>query len=232
MPSLLRFEQLLRSLILKYTEHIEITLRTFIIRAMTDPPKSTGFEYLDPENFVDKEKHTEFLEKLNFTIEKSDELYAFHYRTFYNSQLPIWVAIELLSFGSLSRFYFNLNSRYKNLIASYYIHNIPPRRLDSYLRCSTFLRNKCAHFSRIYFREFNENILNKNWYSQNNVKNNLLYKEFLIFKELCVDENVGNTVLPELEALFDNYENVIDLKHIGFPSDWKSRLETKKHIHT
>lgn len=225
LATLLRVDQLLRSLILKYTEHIEIKLRTFIVRALTKKHNSKGLEYLDPTYFNNFNRHKEFIDKLQKDFQNSDELYAHHYINNYD-KYPIWVCIDILSFGSVSKLYGCLNSETQNEISSYYSNNIHRKRLKSYLFSLTYLRNKCAHFNRIYYKQFIKFPMRTEWFIEFGIspRNNKLFPQFVIMKDLCVDNLIWKNVLTELESIIENYKHVINLNHIGFPENWKDIL--------
>ena len=91
-----------------------------------------------------------FEEKLNLCIEEnSSTLVVKHHKANYNGQFPIWVIIEFFSIGMLSYFYKDMLAEDKKIIAS--DMGTAPKLLESWLRCLTDLRNKCAHYSRLYY---------------------------------------------------------------------------------
>jgi abortive infection bacteriophage resistance protein len=66
---------------------------------------------------------------------------------------PIWAACEVMSFGLLSRFYANIKqASTKKKIARTYDMGGP--LLESFLTHASYLRNLCAHHSRLWNRSF------------------------------------------------------------------------------
>ena len=207
---ILRFDQLLRSWILEYMEHVEISIRTFIINVLAFEDNRSGLAYLNSEYFVNKQKHEEFLSDY-----KKD-----------GPASPIWAVIELPSFGVVSRFFANLKPQYKKHIASFYISSIEGKALVTSLLALCHLRNKCAHYNRIYFRAFAQYPLKKVWYQKHGLdySHKRLYPLLHVMRDLCVDQNIWNSHLENLKSIVSQYEDFIDLEHLNFPIDWYDKL--------
>ncbi|WP_396953839.1 Abi family protein [Niallia sp. MER 6] len=71
-----------------------------------------------------------------------------HFRK-YDDNLPIWVALEMTSFGFLSKFYRNLNEDLINHLAKIYF-NVPYLYLDSWLQTLSNVRIVCAFYGQLY----------------------------------------------------------------------------------
>ena len=65
--------------------------------------------------------------------------------------LPIWMASELLSFGWMSRIYGACHPLIKRKIAGRF--NVQDWQLGSWLHTLSYIRNVCAHHSRLWNRE-------------------------------------------------------------------------------
>ena len=74
----------------------------------------------------------------------------------YDGHFPLWVAVELFSFGMLSRFYSDMKTEDKKQLARR-LYGTVPKNVSSWLRCCTDLRNICAHYGRLYYRIFSSN---------------------------------------------------------------------------
>jgi abortive infection bacteriophage resistance protein len=72
----------------------------------------------------------------------------------YGRRIPIWVAIELWDFGLLSRFFGGMRFRDQQAVARLYGVE-DPNIFASWLRNFNYVRNVCAHHSRLW----NRNIL-------------------------------------------------------------------------
>ena len=73
-----------------------------------------------------------------------------HHNQKYGGKFPLWVLIEFFSMGTLSYLYADLLTPDKKQIASASF-NTSADCLQSWLRCLTDLRNRCAHYSRLYY---------------------------------------------------------------------------------
>jgi abortive infection bacteriophage resistance protein len=65
--------------------------------------------------------------------------------------MPVWMMSELISLGSLSRLYRGMQHSDKRIVASQL--NIHHKRLQDWLHVLTYVRNVCAHRSRLWNRE-------------------------------------------------------------------------------
>ncbi len=110
--------------------------------------------YEDPSNFRNYPPHAKQLSILDEELSRSDEVFVTRYRNKYGmNRPPIWAVCEVMSFGLLSRFYTNIrHDRDKKRIAQTYQLSIDV--LKSLLEHSVYLRNLCAHHSRLWNRRF------------------------------------------------------------------------------
>ena len=95
--------------------------------------------------------------------------------------------------------------------------------LKSWLRCITDLRNRCAHYSRIYYWSFPAlPRMPKNVSFNTNRK---LFSQILTLKFLYPDKNEWESrIMTELRALIEEYGDDISLSHIGFPENWDEMI--------
>lgn len=87
-------------------------------------------------------------------MERSHELFVSHYAHNYDGYYPVWVAVEVLSFGTLSKSLFRAmnNADQKEIARRLGIKS--ERVLASFLQALTVLRNTTAHHSRLYGKSF------------------------------------------------------------------------------
>ncbi len=97
---LYNFDRRLRLLVMDAIERIEIWLRTTLTYEMAH--KIGPFGYIRKRNFTKGFKHKEFMGQLLKEIERSKEEFVSHYGDKYTGEkhLPIWMATELLTFGT------------------------------------------------------------------------------------------------------------------------------------
>jgi abortive infection bacteriophage resistance protein len=150
------FDKKLRLLFLDALERIEIALRVDVAANLgrLDP-----FAHRNPAllhgNFTKKinprtgqSDYADWLSRFDKLASYSKEEFILHYKQTYSSPLPIWIAVELWDFGMLSKFLSGMRHDDLASIAARYI--IPrPELLTSWMRSMNFVRNTCAHHSRL-----------------------------------------------------------------------------------
>lgn len=155
------FDKKLRLIALDALERIEIGLRTDVAIllgqhdpwAHRDPTKLHGnFARRPARSGNIATQHDEWLARLDHKFQKSKEEFAKHFKQKYpNDQPPIWVAVELWDFGTLSYFFSGMTVADKDTIATQY--GLPSgKMLETWLRNLNDARNLCAHHSRLWNR--------------------------------------------------------------------------------
>ena len=224
------FDRQLRLLLLDAIERFEVSFRTQWAYHMSHAFGPHG--YL--EGGKGRVKNARYLSAAIADLEKhvrrSDEAYIKHYRDTYQEQLPpAWVSCEVMSLGLLSRFYSNLRTyKVRRQIAATY--QFDEGFLDGFLAHISYVRNVCAHHSRLWNRHLTKKMplprgkpvgLKDNIYIDETNKT-----EHKLYNTLVVMQHVMTIVCPEshwakkLNVLID--EHVIDVKRMGFPENWKT----------
>lgn len=217
--SIYEFDRELRGIILTALEEIEIYLRSQISYYHTRKYGSLG--YTDPSNYNARHKHEKFKDTYDREIRNhSSVAFVKHHKKHYNGDFPLWVLMELFSFGTISKFYDDLLTQDRKAIANEIGVNY--KQLSSWLRCCTDLRNICAHYGRLYFRIFPAIPLG---IQGDDYSKRHLWSVMLVLKRLYPSKDKWNTtIIPRLEKAFNNHSGDIDLRLIAFPEDWKSIL--------
>ena len=151
-----------------------------------------------------------------------NKLFIKHHNEKYNGVLPIWVAVEIMSFGTLSKLYSNMLPQDTTYIKKE-LCNVNPKLVNSWLHSLTHLRNVCAHYGRIYNTYFPP-IKVKNSDKNNIINDRQIFTYILAIKHLIADKNIWNDFFIKLQALFYKYDNYIELELLGFPKNWVSIL--------
>lgn len=153
------FDKKLRLLAMDALERIEIGLRVDISHTLG---KKDPFAYLKPELLFDGfakkldeqtglTEHHQWLAKHAALISRSKEDFIRHNKIKYGFPLPIWVVCEIWDFGTLSTLFAGIAESDQDAIAKKYgLSN--GRVLASWLRSLNYLRNVCAHHSRLWNR--------------------------------------------------------------------------------
>ena len=218
------FDCHLRNALLQIIEHVEIELRTQIAYHISLAYGAEG--YLDPNNFVDRiNKDGESIHEITIKKFKNEVKHqkhlpcVKHHREKYDGHFPFWAAVELFSFGMLSSMYSIMRPADQKQVARFY--NIPSSHLRKWMHFLSDIRNRCAHYGRIYNmplpdapRLFIENQA----YSSNRI-----FSAFLILKRLTQGKPSWNTFLATLVGVIEEYPEA-NLAFMGFPKNWTQVL--------
>lgn len=216
------FDKELRMLILGMIEDIEINLRTQIAYYSAHKYGSDG--YMIEKNYNKKHNHNNFEKHLSSCIrENSNTLIVKHHISKYNGKFPIWVIIEFFSIGMLSHFYRDMKTTDRKKISKE-LYNTSHFVLDSWMRCLTDLRNKCAHYSRLYYTIFPA--IPKMPINEKYIPTRKLFAQLYMLKLMHPSADVwNNNFLKPLIKLFKKYSLYISREHLDFPYRWKSMLK-------
>lgn len=145
------FDRELRLALMDGLERVEVGLRTAITYTLAHTYGAFGHH--DPANFRPQFRHGQWLDKLTDEIQKSHEKFIGHFGEKYDGfpRLPIWMESEVMSFGSLSRLYEGMKDLDQQQVSRPF--GLPHYVLRSWLRSLHFIRNLCAHHSRLWNRE-------------------------------------------------------------------------------
>ena len=153
------FDKQLRLLVLDALERIEIALRVDVSHTLG---QLDAFAYLKGDLFhsgfsqvLGKDsgltRHHDWLGKHAQLIGRSKEDFVNHNKAKYGLPLAIWVASEVWDFGTLSTLYDGMREAEQDAIsAKYGVGN--GRTFATWLRSLNYLRNVCAHHSRLWNR--------------------------------------------------------------------------------
>lgn len=99
--------------------------------------------------------HYEWLKTASRKTERSKADFVKHFKRKYGMPLPIWVVTEVIDFSDLSRIYEGMNHDDRSAVArSLGVTGEDGKplaeSLRSWLRALTFVRNTCAHHSRLW----------------------------------------------------------------------------------
>lgn len=161
---------------------------------------------------------------------KHPEVFIKHYKTEYNNPQnpPSWMSIELLTVGELSRLYTALKQNAdRQAIAQFF--NLHYTAFTSWLHTLVYVRNLCAHHSRLWNREFaiKPEVLIKpqlDWIQPAfNSNNHRTFYFLCILKYLLQAANPTNHLKGKLEALFSKYPTT-PIQFMGIPTNKSGEL--------
>ncbi|MGB2924369.1 MAG: Abi family protein [Limnothrix sp.] len=231
--NLYKFDKSLRMLVFNATESIEVAIRTQMIYQLSQVYGSHW--YTDSSLFYDQRKHNELIDSISqYCQRKKVEEFIEHYRNKYATPRlpPSYMALEIISFGQLSRMYSNLSpSEARSKVHNHF--QVPNKFFISWLRSLSHIRNICAHHSRLWNIQLSESPtlpskLKGDWLSKEMVKEINRVNRRKIFIGLCCIQYLLDRIKPEhkfvnhLKDTFAMYPTV-DIKNMGFPQGWENQ---------
>ena len=241
------FDRELRSLLLKHLLAFETSLKSRIAYRFTERYPETH-AYLEVKNYSKKSRNVLDLIAKHFNIiriqGKQDNAVG-HYLKKYE-EVPLWVAVNYMSFGHIQYFYTSMKDYDRDKVAKDFSKEfkreydfdtakISPEMLDAVIKTANYYRNACAHGDRLY----NFKVLKP-------AKSSAISKMLEIENDLISDGNIFSMVsflklvttkkdyfdfLESLEKLFNKYESSFvsiifsgALAEMGIPSAFKNLL--------
>ncbi|MCE8011713.1 Abi family protein [Halomonas daqingensis] len=235
------FDKELRLRLTDALERIEIALRVDIAHRLGE---RDAFAHLHRDTFHPSFARRKFRRDPRDSFEKwqarcldmerrSKEDFVKHYRQKHGPRLPIWVAVETWDFGTLSQLFAMMKVPDQLRIASKY--GVPDWEVfQSWLRSLNYLRNVCAHHSRLW----NRNVIDQPklpelgiipWCDVFHDQPQLIARPFLLLsiarhmaKVICSDTSWHRrlqahlTNFPALHA-----QRQLSLEDMGAPSGWE-----------
>ncbi len=218
---LYEFDKKLRIMITSILESIEIAFRTHIAYLIAHKYGAIGYENQD--NFRNVDYHSGMLQKFQEEIDRSDEIFVQHHKSAYGGVFPIWVVIELASFGLLSKIYSNLKEEDQDEIAATY-YNTKGEYVKTWLYTLSVFRNICAHYGRLYDRKLKITPKLFRGDRKKGIRNDTVFSVLFIAGRLSKDNNEWKNFVTNLSALVEQYE-IVDLDLMGFPIKWEEILQ-------
>ena len=96
------------------------------------------------------DRYSRWLNGYEFELDRSREDFVAHHRQRYGGRLPVWAAVELLDWGSLTYLYGFAPRGVQDRVAEVCGLNGP--QLASWLKALNLVRNTCAHHGRLFNR--------------------------------------------------------------------------------
>lgn len=178
--ALYKFDENLRELFLKYILQIERHIRSLLSYYFTEKYGEQQSFYLDAKNYIGSPKRKSDVAKLIGTLDtlankNSDYPYINHQKTVYGN-VPLWVLVNGLTFGTLSKFYGLVTSDIRVKISKNF-SGVNEKQLEQYLKVITKFRNVCAHNERLF-----------SYQTRNDIPDTALHKKLSIWR---IDQTAG-----------------------------------------
>ncbi|MBQ9092682.1 MAG: Abi family protein [Prevotella sp.] len=218
-----KFDSELRKIICSELEKIEISIRTQLSLTMGNSAGIYWFE--DTTNFRDAGRHSLLLRKLQEELRRSDDDTITEFsRNYTNHFPPTWMTFEVSSFGTLSMMYKWLNAGHsRRQVAKFY--GLSDSVMESWLHSIVYIRNICAHHSRLWNRRLSINAIVPRRTTLPFIPipadTKRVYYMLSIILYFLQTINPNNTFSSRFKKLLAKYPQ-IDTSAMGFPEKWKT----------
>ena len=232
------FDRELRLLVFDSIERIEIAVRTQFVSFMS--LKYNDSHWHDQKSLFNnpiKRKQGYIIDPytdLQTTIRNAmsarrPEVFIKHYKDTYHTPVnpPSWMCFELLTMGDLSRIYRGLKNKSdkKEIAALFDLH---PTIFTSWLHTLTYIRNICAHHSRLWNKELaiKPSLLLKPigpWIGAQYNNPKRVFYFLCVLKYFLLRANPSSSMKDKLSNLIKKYDSV-PIRFLGIPSDGKGNL--------
>lgn len=150
--ALYRFDENLRNIFLRYLLTVEKALKTQIAYTFCGVYGSNQIEYLSAQNYNNTAANSRGISKMIGMLDKlanypTDYPYINHHQNHHHN-VPLWVLINAITFGTMSKMYFFLPQSLQSKICKQYPLNT--RQMGQMLSVMTKFRNVCAHGERLF----------------------------------------------------------------------------------
>ena len=235
------FDKKVRLLVLDALERIEVALRVDMAFLLGE---RNTFAHLHASEFHPGFSskpagngltvHEAWLGRYLQLVSRSKEDFVKHYHQSHGPELPIWVAIEVWDFGTMSQLFAMMKVPDQQRIAAKY--GVPDWKVfQSWVRSLSYLRNLAAHHSRLW----NRNVVAQpklpdagqiNWCDAFAGKNDLLAKPFLLLaicrhmvRRICPNTRWHIRLKEHLDAFpAQQATKPRSLADMGTPPDWQA----------
>lgn len=235
--ALYEFDRKLRIITLEYILEIEKQVKSLISYCFS---KVHGHKnYLKLENFDTQgiKKYGQVCDLLSnlykkITLNIDKDLSVSHYVSGKN-YLPLWVLVNTLSLGDISKFYSNMLQQERDDVSRRLKWGVREHQLASCLFFLSTIRNRCAHDERLYSYLSYIDLCNNNYfYYFHRTSNTNNYFAVMVALKILLPNNRYQTYHEQLENLFNELDSRLSTIHnkkirgiMGIPNNWR-RLKT------
>lgn len=229
------FDRELRLIVMDAIERVEVAiLRTLMVEQFTC--QNGPFGYTQPASFspgFPPSDFTRLLSEVDDAVKHSREEFVAWFRGEYTSEprLPLWMAVEVMTFGQLFTMFRYLHRNEQQALAQQF--GIFPNVFESWLHTLNFIRNACAHHARLWNREIplRPKIPDKkhdpDWHTPVQFDNKRIFAVLTLLRYLLRYIDSQCDWQQRIENLLQAYPE-IPLNSMGFPANWQDCLIWKK----
>ncbi|MCO5226903.1 MAG: Abi family protein [Thermomicrobiales bacterium] len=233
------FDRQLRLLILDAIERVEVALRVAISNTVGryGPLAYLDASFLGPGCFKSRSGDNDisnfdwFVQRNSKLLSDSSEAFASHVKSKYDGVPPLWIATECWDWGILAAFYELMTVEDRVVVANFF--GVPHYEiLNSWIKSLNYLRNLCAHHSRLYRKTMVTKPSTKKMMripELRHVRTSPIERQDKLYKTLAALAYLVSRIAPgsswhgRLRALTDSFPKIegSSLSDYGFPDQWR-----------
>ncbi len=236
------FDKGLRELFLRYLCQVERHIRSLLSYYFSEKFGEAQNEYLDVNHYryagSNVPRVNKLVGKLGETANDRDSQYEYirHYVT-KNHNVPLWVLLNTVTFGTLSKMYMLLQQDLQQKISRNFA-GVNESQLENFLGILSRFRNVCAHNERLFSHRVNESIPDMLLHEKLEIPRERrgvqyacgksdLFAVVISLRYLLPRKDFLN-LKQELVSLIERFKNSTSalsenelLEAMGFPPNWK-----------
>jgi abortive infection bacteriophage resistance protein len=219
----------LRLLVMDAVERIEVAARTLLARAHA--LRHGPFGYVDDHNAMDRRARTpqhEHQRQIRDEVRRNaDEQFVAHFMSKYGAEhpdLPIWMATEVMSFGTVARLLSDSSPAIRSEVAAAFA--VPDEVVVSWLRTLSFVRNVCAHHGRLWNRvlayqmKLPRGSKYREWELPVPIGRDRVFGVLTVCRHCLRQFAPGSSWGVRVRGLLNEYP-AVSRRAMGFPTDWQ-----------
>jgi abortive infection bacteriophage resistance protein len=218
------FDRRLRLLVLDPIERLEVAVRTHLAHEHAHNHGPFGYTSSTTLPRLGGEDFGQLLCNFGREYGRSKEMFAKHFKTKYKEHqyLPIWMAVETMTFGQTLTFFRGSSDDIRKAVASPYGQS--EEVFTSWLLSLNTIRNICAHHGRLWNRTLGITPMipkkQADWHTPT-------FAHDKVFAVLCILQHSLKVTAPQslwaqrLQTLLHEFPDVPAIE-MGFPDEWQS----------
>lgn len=221
------FDRKLRTILFSVIADVEVRLRTYLAYFIAEKYGPLGHK--DKSNFklsvLYRNKHRDLFDEIQGRLVEShknekDRDFVKHHIIEKSETFPIWVDIELLSFGSISKFFYILKDQDLVDFDNRFTRIGVPKIL-TWIDELSILRNNLAHFYRTYRVNYSSIEVNSPY---SGVDGFTIFSRILTIKDFLQANEDWTNFVTSFGCLVNEYKMLIEMEGIGLPIKWSEYL--------
>lgn len=237
--NLYTFDQQLRLLCFKAIETFEVFLRkqlSFYHSITTNDP----FAYVNV-NAADEQKHEQFLDDIRRAYTKrgrqgqrvlnsKDDFVIHFFNTYEGDHLPLWMMVEVVSFGTLVTYYrYYLPQAERETLSNTF--GITPSIFNKWLSAVQEVRNICAHHGRLWNRRIRSEPLiapltrharQPQWHFMAGTPEDRAFAMLCVLNHCLRAIDPGSAWHRDIQTLFAAHPETRPTRLMGAPAGWET----------